>query len=433
MARLRTSATGPTAVPQSRQHGKRGSSLRQSLSDGTHSGATVPSARETGLFPPSVPPRQDPQRCHGPVTAGNRAFSCTCPSATGSAAVPQSRQHGKRGSSLRQSLRDRIHSGATVPSARETGLFPPSVPPRQDPQRCHGPVTAGKQHSGAGLPIGWRRSRGILAQVRKNGGVLRRETASSASQWRRTPREKQTCSTGRGDLRRKEDRRYREKGPAPPGEGTCATGRRTCATGRGDLRRKKGRPAPPAEGTCVAKLLPVLSNGAGLQEKNRPAPLGRGTCATGRGDLRRKEDRRHQKGDLRHRERGLTPEGGSAPPEGRPAPPAEGTCATGRGDRRHQKEDLRHRERGLAPKERGTGATGRKDRRHQKEDLRHREKGPAPPGEGTCAGRRDRRHREKGPAPKERGTGATGRGDLRHPQKGPAPQGADLMRTKEES
>ena len=107
-------------------------------------------------------------------------------------------------------LRDGTHNGVTVPSPQETGHIPPSTPQRQDPQRCHGPVTAGKQHCGAGLPKGWRRSRGILAQVRIIGGDLRRETASSASQWRRSPREKQTCSAWPGDLR------HREKGPAPP-------------------------------------------------------------------------------------------------------------------------------------------------------------------------------------------------------------------------
>ena len=181
------------------------------------------------------------------------------PSATGLTAVPQSRQHGKRGSSLRQSLRDRTRSGATVPSPQGTGRFPASAPPRRDPQRCHSPVSTG---NGA-LPIGWRRSRGILAQVRKNGGNLRRETASSASQWRRTQR----CATGRGDLRRKEDRRHqkedlrhREKGPAPPEGRPAPPGEGTCA-GRTDLRHRERGPAPPAKGTGATRRRDLLLRG----------------------------------------------------------------------------------------------------------------------------------------------------------------------------
>ena len=324
--------------------------------------------------PGSAPPRQDSQRCHSPVSTGNGALPSVSPSATGLTAVPRSRHRREQGGFLRLPLRDRTHSGATVPSARETGLFPPSTPPRQDPQRCHGPVTAGKQHSGAGLPIGWRRSRGILAQVRKNGGVLRRETASSAFQWRRTQREKQTCSAWPGDLRHRERGLAPEGGPAPPegrpappGEGTGATRRRTGATSRRDLRRETASSASQWRRT--------------QREKQ--------TCSA-------------WPGDLRHRERGLTPEGGPAPPEGRSAPPAEGTAASRR--------DLRHRERGSAPPEggpappgEGTCATGRGGL-HRKEDLRHRERGlapeggPAPPGEGSCStGRR---------------TGATRRRDL---------------------
>ena len=193
--------------------------------------------------------------------------------------MPQSRHRREQGVFLRRPLRDRTHSGATVPSPH------------------------GKQHSGAGLPIGWRRSRGILAQVRKNGGVLRRETASSASQWRRTQREKQTCSAWPEDLR------HQQKGPAPPGEGTCAER-------KGDRRRREKGPAPP---------------------EGRPAPRNCFQCFPVAQDSKRKTDL-------------LRLAGGPAPPEGRPAPPGEGTCAERKGDLRHrEKEDRRHPQKGPAP------------------------------------------------------------------------------------
>ena len=164
-------------------------------------------------------PARPPQTCHASRDTSRTAPKepMPCRYATGPTTVPRSRHRRKQGTFLRTPLSDRTHSGATIPSPQETGHIPPSTPQRQDPQRCHGPVSAGKQHCGAGLPKGWRRSRGILAQVRLIGGDLRRETASSASQWRRSPREKQTCSAWPGDLLR------REKGPAPPGEGTCAS------------------------------------------------------------------------------------------------------------------------------------------------------------------------------------------------------------------
>ena len=244
-----------------------------------------------GLFPPSAPPRQDPQRCHSPVSTGNGALPSVSPSATGSTAVPQSRHR------------------------REAALG------------CRSPHR--------------------LAQVLGHPG------AGPKKWWGPAPRNCFQCFPVAQDSKRKTDLRRLAGGPAPPGEGTCAgrrigaTRRRTCATGRRDRRHQKED----------------LSH----QQKG-PAPPGEGTCATGRGDLRhQKEDLRHQKEDLRHQQKG-------------PAPPGEGTCAG--------RTDLRHRERGLAPKERRTGATSRKDLRHQKEDLRHRERGPAPPGEGTGATRR---------------------------------------------
>ncbi len=208
-----------------------------------------------GLFPPSAPPRQDPQRCHSPVSTGNGALPSVSPSATGSTAVPQSRHR------------------------REAALG------------CRSPHR--------------------LAQVLGHPG------AGPKKWWGPAPRNCFQCFPVAQDSKRKTDLRRLAGGPAPPGEGTCA-GRRIGAT-----RRR--------------------------------------TCATGR------RDRRHQKEDLSHQQKG-------------PAPPGEGTCAG--------RTDLRHRERGLAPKERRTGATSRKDLRHQKEDLRHRERGPAPPGEGTGATRR---------------------------------------------
>ena len=158
--------------------------------------------------------------------------------------MPQSRQHGKRGSSLRQSLRDRTHSGATVPSPQGSSTVA-QVSPK----------------AGAGPGASWRRSEKMVE-------------------------------------------------------------------------------------SCAAKLLPVLSSGAGLKEKNRPAPLGRGTCATGRRDRR-------------HREKGPAPPGEGAYTGRRTGATRRKICATSRRDRRHQKEDLRHRE---------------------KEDRRHPQKGPAPQG-----------------------------------------------------
>ncbi len=350
MARLRTSATGLTAVPQSRQHGKRGSSLRQSLRDRTHSGATVPSPQGTGRFPAPAPPRQDPQRCHSPVTVGNRAVSCVCPSATGPTVVPQSRHRREQGGFLRPPLRDRTHNGVTVPSPQETGRFPASTPTRQDPQRCHGPVTAGKQHCGAGLPKGWRRSRGILAQVRKNGGDLRRETASSASQWRRTQREKQTCSAWPGDLR------HRQKAPAPP-EGGSAPPEGGSAPPEGGSAPPEGRPAPPAggpappgEGTCAERRTGATRRKTGATGR-RTCATRRKTCATRRrtGATGRRRIGATRKKTCATSRRDLRRETASSASQWRRTPREKQTCSAWLGDRRHRKEDLRRRERGPAP------------------------------------------------------------------------------------
>ena len=169
-------------MPQSRQHGKLGSSLRPPLRDRIHSGATVPSPQGTGRFPASAPPRQDPQRCHGPVTAGNRALPSVSPSATGPTAVPRSRHR------------------------REAAL--------------------------------WRRSPQRLAQVPGHPG------AGPKKWWSPAPRNCFQCFPVAQDSKRKTDLLRLAGGPAPPAEGTCATG-------RGDLRRKKGGPAPPGEGTCA--------------------------------------------------------------------------------------------------------------------------------------------------------------------------------------
>ena len=211
-----------------------------------------------------------------------------------------------------------------MPRSRQHGnrAFSCVCPPRQDSQRCHGPVTAWE----AAL---WCRSPHRLAQVPGHPG------AGPKKWWSPAPRNCFQCFPVAQDSKRKTDLLRLAGGPAPPAEGTCATG-------RGDLRRKKGGPAPPGEGTAATR---------------------RKTCATGRGDLRRKEDRRRREKGLAPKERGtcatgrgdLRREKGPPPPGGRPAPPAEGSGATGRGD-------LRRKE----------------DRRHQKEDLRHQQKGPAP-------------------------------------------------------
>ena len=49
----------------------------------------------------------------------------------------------------------------------------------------------------------WRRCMVLLAQVWKLGWYLRRETATYALQWRRSPGKKPTCAKKNGDLRQK--------------------------------------------------------------------------------------------------------------------------------------------------------------------------------------------------------------------------------------
>ena len=191
----------------------------------------------------------------------------------------------------------------------------------------------------------WCRSPHRLAQVPGHPG------AGPKKWWSPAPRNCFQCFPVAQDSKRKTDLLRLAGGPAPPGEGTAATGRR-------DRRHREKGPAPPGEGAytgrrtgatrrkiCATSRRDLRHQKEDLRHRERGlAPKERRTCSTGRGDLHRKEDRRHQKEDLRHQQKG------PAPPEGRPAPPGEGTCAERKGDLRHrEKEDRRHPQKGPAP------------------------------------------------------------------------------------
>ncbi len=160
--------------------------------------ASRDTSRTAPKEPMPCPTRQDPQWCHNPVSTGNRARSSVHPSATGPTAVPRSRHR------------------------REAAL--------------------------------WRRSPQRLAQVPGHPG------AGPNNWWGPAPRNCFQCFPVAQDSKRKTDLLHRERGLAPEG-GPALPGEGTGATGRRDLRRKKGGPAPPGEGTCATRRRDLLLRG----------------------------------------------------------------------------------------------------------------------------------------------------------------------------
>ncbi len=139
-------------------------------------------------------PARPPQTCHASRDTSRTAPKepMPCPSATGPTTVPRSRHHRKQGAFLRPPLRDRTHNGATVPSSQGSST---------------------------------------VAQVSPKAGAGPKKKGSPA------PRNCFQCFPMAQVSKRKTDLLRLAGGPAPPGEGTCATGRR-------DLRQPLGRPAP---------------------------------------------------------------------------------------------------------------------------------------------------------------------------------------------